>query len=125
MHTDDKAGIQISRHDDVAVMTFRGACVSDVEEIADISRQITEFIQEHHPKRLVVDFANVKFFSSQVLGLLLDCRAKLEGHAGEVVLASLNPQLHRVFRITNLDKIFRFFPDRAAAVSAENKPPSS
>jgi len=57
---------------------------------------------------VVVDFECVKFFSSTVLGLLLDIRAKLKAYNGEVVISSINPQLYRVFKITHLDKIFKF-----------------
>jgi anti-anti-sigma factor len=53
-----------------------------------------------------------------VLGLLLDIRAKLQSHNGKVVISAINPQLHRVFKITNLDKIFAFFPNRESAVKA-------
>ena len=67
---------------------------------------------------MIFDFGSVKFFSSQVLGLLLDIRAKLETYNGEVVISAINPQLHRVFKITNLDKVFRFFPDKESAIQA-------
>jgi anti-anti-sigma regulatory factor len=53
-----------------------------------------------------------------VLGLLLDMRAKLKMHDGEVVVSAINPELYRVFKITNLDKVFRFFPDKKSAVEA-------
>ena len=69
-------------------------------------------------KEMVIDFENVKFFSSAVLGLLLDIRAKLKTYEGEVVISGINPQLYRVFKITNLDKIFRFFPDKQSAIRA-------
>jgi len=62
----------------------------------------------------------VKFFSSQILGMLLDMRSKLSVNNGEVLISAINPQLHRVFRITNLDKIFRFFPDVESAVNTTN-----
>ena len=36
------------------------------------------------------------------------------------VLDEIFPQLHRVFKITNLDKVFRFFPDKESAVKTIN-----
>ncbi len=67
---------------------------------------------------MVFDFTDVKFFSSQVLGLLLEARARLEPYHGEVAITSLSPQLLRVFKITNLDRIFNFYPDRVTAVGS-------
>ncbi len=101
-----------------AVVTFRKSIISSVDDIAVTSNQLTDFIREHQPKKLIFDFQGVKFFSSQVLGLLLEMRAKLRDHGGEVIISSINPQLHRVFKITNLDQVFRFYPDRQTAVAA-------
>lgn len=113
-----KVAMQITSQDNVAVVRFEAASISDVEAVATASRQIKSFIDQNHPNELIFDFEGVKFFSSQVLGLLLDIRAKLQPHNGKVVISAINPQLHRVFKITNLDKIFDFFPDKESAVKA-------
>lgn len=115
---DEKVTVEITKEDSAAVVAFKATSISDVEGIAAASEQIKEFIEENHPNRIVFDFERVKFFSSQVLGLLLDIRANLQAYDGEVVISAINPQLHRVFTITNLDKVFRFFPDKESAVKA-------
>jgi len=112
-----KEGLDIAREGNVAVATFKSPCVSDAEEITNASAQLRQYIQSDPPRRMVFDFHGVKFFSSQVLGLLLEARAHLRPHNGEVAVVSLSPQLQRVFKITNLDRIFRLYSDRAAAVS--------
>ncbi len=109
--------MEITRQGDVAVASFKSTCISDVEEITNASTQLRRYIEADPPRRMVFDFSGVKFFSSQVLGLLLEARARLEPQQGEVVIASLSPQLERVFQITNLDRIFRFYTDRDAAIS--------
>ncbi len=101
-----------------AVVAFKSASLSEPEAIAAASKQINEFVRENRPNWVIFDFGAVKFFSSQVLGLLLDVRAKLKESKGEVLISGINPQLYRVFKITNLDKLFRFFPDKEAAVKA-------
>ena len=113
---DDKVGVEITTQGNTGIIAFQSTSISDVDGISTASKQITEFIEQDHPIRLIFDFERVKFFSSQVLGLLLDVRARLATYNGEVVISAINPQLHRVFRITNLDKIFRFFQDRETAI---------
>ena len=113
---DTKAALDIASAGNVAIASFKTTCISDVEEITNASAQVRDYIEANHPRRMVFDFSGVRFFSSQVLGLLLEARARLERHAGEVVLCALNAQLRRVFKITNLDTIFPFFPDRDAAL---------
>ena len=115
---DGKVSIEITNHSGAGVVAFKSASVSDVEGIAAASEQIKEFVKLNKPSRLIFDFEHVKFFSSQVLGLLLDIRKLLDTYKGNVVISGINPQLHRVFRITNLDKIFTFFQDRESAIKA-------
>ncbi len=118
MSVDEITNVEITSKDAVAVVFFKDTSISDVDGIAASSRQVNNFIEENHPSGIVFDFGGVRFFSSRVLGLVLDIRAKLRTYDGKVVISAINPQLHRVFKITNLDKIFRFFPDRESAVKA-------
>lgn len=117
---DDKIGLEIIAKSKAGIVTFQSPSISDVEGIASVSKQIMDFIDKNQPNKLIFDFGKVKFFSSQVLGLLLEIRAKLASYDGEVLISAINPQLHRVFRITNLDKIFSFFKDRETAINTIN-----
>ena len=116
----NEVAIETTMETNVAVVAFKSASITDVQGIADATDEIREFVGENQPGTLIFDFAEVRFFSSQVLGLLLDIRAKLAAYEGTVVLSAINPQLHRVFRITNLDKVFGFFPDKESAVKSAN-----
>ena len=109
---------QISIEGDTAIITFSKSTVSSVEDISAAAENVAAFVDENQPKRVIFDFKGVKFFSSQVLGLLLETRARLAAYEGKVYISSINPQLHRVFKITNLDQIFQFFPDIESAVKA-------
>jgi len=51
--------------------------------------------------------------------MLLNIRTKLKELEGEVVISGIEPQLYRIFKITNLDKIFKFFSDKESAISAD------
>ncbi len=113
---ENKHEVEIISQKNVAVVTFLTGSISDLEKIAAASKQIDDFISRNQPAGMVFDFGGVKFFCSRVLGLLLEIRAKLEPYGGEVVISAINPQLYRVFKITHLDKIFRFFPDKQSAV---------
>ena len=115
---DEEIGMEIAGGGSVAVVVFKAASISNAEKIMAAAKQIKQFIEENRPNRIVFDFGGVKFFSSHVLGMLLDIRTKLETCGGEVVISAIEPRLHRVFKITNLDKIFKFFPDKENAVKA-------
>jgi anti-sigma B factor antagonist len=103
---------------DVAVVEFNTASICDIAAIDNISRQIKDYISQSQPKSMIFDFSQVKFFTSQTLGLLLDIWRKLQAGSGQVLISGINPQLHRVFKITNLDKIFKFYPDQQSALNS-------
>jgi anti-sigma B factor antagonist len=109
---------QITCQGDIAIVTFRKSTISNVEDISSAAESIAAFLDANHPKKVIFDFMGVKFFSSPLLGLLLETRAKIAPYKGQVFVSSINPQLHRVFKITNLDQVFKFFPDTQSALSA-------
>jgi anti-anti-sigma factor len=56
-----------------------------------------------------------------ILGMLVDIWRRLGEKGGTVAISGIDPQLSRVFKITNLDKLFQFYPDRQSAVDGLNK----
>lgn len=116
----EQVDMEITTEANAATVVFKSPSMSDVDGIAAAATKIKEFIKSNRPHTLIFDFGAVRFFSSQVLGLLLDVRQGLIDYGGEAVISGINPQLHRVFKITNLDKVFRFFANRQDAVEAAN-----
>ncbi|HUV65401.1 MAG TPA: STAS domain-containing protein [Sedimentisphaerales bacterium] len=112
--------MEITTEANAAIIAFKSPSMSDVDGIAAAATKIKEFVKTNRPRTLVFDFGAVRFFSSLVLGLLLDVRQNLATYGGEAVVSGINPQLHRVFKITNLNKVFRFFASRQDAVEAAN-----
>ena len=95
--------VEITKQGDVTIITFDGVLLCDADGIEAIGEKIKENVLAERPKKVVVDFCGVKFFSSQVLGVLLELWRRVEGYKGKVAISGINPQLHRVFKITNLE----------------------
>jgi anti-sigma B factor antagonist len=115
---DEKGIIEITTDGDITIVSFGAETITGLSGLEKISEQLREFIAANQPKKIVVDFCGVKFFSSQMLGLLVDVWRKLSDYGGVVLISGINPQLSRVFKITSLDRIFKFYPDRADAVKS-------
>ena len=113
---DEKETVKITIRNGVTIVSFNEVSIGTVTDVEALSKQTAHLIEEKKPAKMIVDFERVKFFSSQILGLLLDIRKKLQAYDGKVVISGINPQLHRVFKITNLDKIFTFYPNIESAV---------
>ena len=115
---DVKQIIQITTDGDVTIVSFGLETITGLSGLEQINERLRALIADDQPGKIVVDFDGVKFFSSQVLGLLVDVWRKLSDYGGIMLISGINPQLNRVFKITNLDKIFEFYPNRASAVKA-------
>ncbi|MCF7974306.1 MAG: STAS domain-containing protein [Phycisphaerae bacterium] len=112
--------LQLTQEKSITFVTFVATCLSDVDAIGQATDQLTTFIDTIHPAKMIFDFSGVKFFSSQVLGVLIETRAKISSYQGQLALCCIAPQLKRVFSITNLDQIFNLAENRIDAMSILN-----
>jgi anti-anti-sigma factor len=108
--------LRVSEAGDVTVISFSVASISSGCGLEDMSGRLGEYVETQKPAKMVVDFDGVRFLSSQVLGILIDMWKRLKGYGGKLVICGIDPQLNRIFRITHLDKVFRFSADRKAAI---------
>lgn len=115
---EDQDIINIVADSGVDVVSFNISTIGAACGIDLISKQIRDYITDNKPKKLIIDFDGVKFFSSQMLGILVDTWRRLRQYNAEIIISGINPQLGRVFKITNIDKIFKFYPDKQTAIDA-------
>lgn len=119
---EQKGIMEIEVRDGVMVVRFDTAAIGAAEGLEKIGNELRQVIGQRQPTRMVIDFSRVAFFSSQMLGLLVDIWRRLKDCGGVVVISGINPNLTRVFRITNLDKVFEFYPDIESALKALARP---
>lgn len=110
--------LEVRTEGKVLITKLSVASISAMSAVEGISQLLREAVREHEPDYLIVDFSDVRFFSSQMLGLLVDVWRRLRENGGAVVISGIDPQLTRVFRITNLDKLFSFYETTEKAISA-------
>lgn len=115
---ENKSMLNIQNDGVVVIVSFTSPTISSFSGIDEMATQLRDYVSQNKPTKMVVDFEGVKFFSSQVLGLLVDLWQRLKKIDGKLLITAIDPQLNRVFKITNLDRIFEFYPDRTAAVNA-------
>jgi anti-sigma B factor antagonist len=60
---------------------------------------------------LILDFGNVRFLSSAVLGLLIRISKRVYEVEGRLKLCNINPKIYEVFKITRLTKTFDIYSD--------------
>ena len=110
------SGLVVSEIENVTIVSFRSASIIDLPSVESIGRDLYALVDEQAKRRIVLDFAAVKFLSSQMLGVLISLQKKSKAIKGRVVLSGLRPELQKVFKITKLDKILEFASDEADAL---------
>ena len=110
--------LNIKETSGITIVTLGNSDVSGLVEIDKTSEILVDYIKSQQPPKMIVNFDDIKFFSSKTLGMLLNAWKKTEAYGGEIIISGINTQLSRLFRITNLDKIFKYYPDIDSAVAA-------
>ena len=104
--TQDRSGIKVEYGIDVTFITFNDERIVDEEQIRALREEFGPVIEKNQQKKLVLNFANVKFMTSSLLGLLVVVHKKVSELGGRIQLCNLDPGIQRVFEITKLTKIF-------------------
>jgi len=107
--------IESEKIDDILVLTPCNHLI-DASSAADFKSQLVSWIQEGNT-RILLDLSFVKFIDSSGLGAIISLLKLLAGK-GDVCLCSIGDQVMSLFKLTRMDRIFRFYPSSAEAVEA-------
>lgn len=99
--------IRVERQDDVAVIRFVDRNILDEGNIQQIGDEIGAIIDSAPSPKLLLSFAGVEHLSSAALGTLITINNKVRTRSGQLRLADIDPQIHEVFVITKLNKLFQ------------------
>lgn len=116
--TEEFKSLKIRQAEDVTVVGFRDASILDAITTQRVGRELYEVVESGNRRKVVLEFVNVRFLSSQTLGVLLTLRRKADKAGVKIALAAIRPELRRVFEITNLHKLFEFYESVAEAIAA-------
>ncbi len=109
--------LDIAEQDGITVVTLNAEAVN-MAELESIAGLLRNYIAQRRPARLIIDLGRLRFISSMMLGLLVDTWRRLKEYGGQLRICGIQSHLMRVFRITHLDRIFEFSPDRTQALEA-------
>jgi anti-sigma B factor antagonist len=99
--------IKVESGMDVTIVTFTDERIVDEEQIRELQKSFGPIIEKNQDKELILNFINVKFMTSALLGLLVRIHKKICELGGRLRLSNLDPNLRKVFEITQLTKIFK------------------
>jgi anti-sigma B factor antagonist len=99
----------IVRFEDAEILFEEGA-------VHSVGRELRRLIQEEGHSRLVVNFAGVRYLSSEVLAILVGLQKEVDSLRGSIVLCGLDPLLRDMVRIAHLDQVLDICGDEVEAL---------
>ena len=99
---DDGSKIELRRFDGGIILTLKDATISRYRQVEDLKQEILQILEYEQARRVVLDFTNVRFFSTPFFSLIIKIRQK----AGHLELCNLDRNVRQILEVTDLTKIF-------------------
>ncbi len=109
--------LEVSEVGDVTVVHFRDQRIIDDLAIQETGQELVQLVEEEGRKKLLLNFSAVGFMSSAALGKLITLNKKAKAKGGVVKMCNIRPDIHEVFAITRLDRLFDIKKDEGEALA--------
>ncbi len=109
--------IQTGKKDNVHMVLFKDKKILDDAVLDEIRAELAQLIGKAAGPDVLLDFSNVEFMSSAMLGLLGQLHRKISAGHGRLKMCGIRPEIFQVFKLTNLDKLFSIHKDAPAALA--------
>ena len=106
---------EVRRENDISVVSVSGSV--DALTAAELAGVIAEQIADGHVN-LVVDLTNVEFMSSAGLRTLLGAVKETRSNGGDLRIASTNPGIDKVLKMSGFHNIAKVFTSSTDALSS-------
>ena len=98
--------IKVEYGRNITFVTFLDERIVDEEQIREIKKSMEPVIEKNQAGKLILNFSNVNFMTSALLGLLVRIHKNVCDLNGRLQLSNLDPNLYRIFEITKLTQVF-------------------
>lgn len=98
--------LRVSARDGITQISFIDRNILDEANIRQIGDEILQIVDAEPNPRILISFQNVDHLSSAALGTLITINKKVKEKDGQLRLADIDKQIHEVFVITKLNKLF-------------------
>ena len=115
---DIKPRISVDYIANAVIIGFTDEKILEQHDINALSDSINSVIEQAEKINLILDFTNVKFLSSAVLGLLIRISKRIYESEGQLRLCNIEPKIYEIFKITRLTKTFDIYDDVQGALKS-------
>ena len=110
---------EVVEHDGVTAVVFGPELKNITEDRLALISEAMVVAAEADPPRVALDLKNVEFFSSSFIEVIFRLWNRLNAQEdGRLVLCGLTEYCREVLEVTNLDDLWKIFPDLDSGVAA-------
>ena len=110
--------IELNDVDDVSVVKFTDEKVVDPARIEKMGTELLSLTGDDEGQKLLLNFENVKFFSSAAINKLIVLEKRVRSQGGKLRLSNLRPEVKDLFSFTNLDGLFTISDGESEAMDS-------
>jgi anti-anti-sigma factor len=117
-----KPTVQVHNVDGILVAEFWDCLRLDPAPVVDFIKKYEAHVAMKGRPEVVVDLLGVDFAGSTALGHFVSLHRLARPRGGRLIFCNVDPTVLEVFRVTKLDTLFSFAPDRSAALAMAQAP---
>ncbi|MCA9205713.1 MAG: STAS domain-containing protein [Pirellulaceae bacterium] len=110
--------IVISEVGEVTIVRFVDRKIIDADKIQQLGNELLHLVEVDGRRSLLLNFVGVEFLSSAALNMLVVLDRKVRSAGGRWKICNLRPEIHEVFVITRLVRMFDIRETEAEALKA-------
>lgn len=105
----------------ILVIYFQDVRIIDERRISSLGLELGELINNTENDRMILNFQNVSFMSSAMIGKLVEFNKKCKAAKVELKLCNINDNVEEVFNLMQLNKVFTIDTDEESALKSFSK----
>jgi anti-sigma B factor antagonist len=109
--------ISVKESGGVAVVEFVDAqLMYEMKVVDEVGAELSSLFTDHNYTNVILDFRNVQYLSSTILGKLAKLEQQAHQAKGKLKMCGLGPVLMDTFRIGHFDRVFDVHDDVESAL---------
>jgi anti-sigma B factor antagonist len=107
--------------DGILTIRIQDERLVEPDQLRRLFEDVNTVVGKSDSEQIILDFSGVKFMASAMLGKLVALQKKVQEFRAKLKLCCVAPEIHEVFKITKLHKVFDIQADEAAARKSFSK----
>jgi anti-sigma B factor antagonist len=108
--------LRVERNADVLIVHFLDQKIDAEAAVAGLGKELYAVVDNPDCRKLVLNFSDVEFLSSSMIGKLVTIQRKMAEKNGVLRLCGMCPNIRLIFKLTCLDRILDIRETEADAI---------